>query len=153
MNTEKKIVFITILVGLVIGIHSLSAFGGLDYTHITANDIVCNSCHQLDGNTGRPIHLPAWAGQYSSGNIEDTPRNILCRYCHNDTDATSVKTHSSMRTSNKYGEWMVECYTCHNPHFQKQFYGASTLISFMFPLLLKLYSIILSLEASSFTDG
>jgi predicted CxxxxCH...CXXCH cytochrome family protein len=31
-----------------------------------------------------------------------------------------VKTHSSGNTSNKYGNWSIECRTCHNPHYQDQ---------------------------------
>jgi hypothetical protein len=32
-----------------------------------------------------------------------------------------VRTHSSLTTDNGYGDWSIECRTCHNPHKQEQF--------------------------------
>ncbi len=45
----------------------------------------------------------------------------LCEQCHfTGGPATGVKTHSSVTTSNTYGDWHLQCWGCHNPHKQEQ---------------------------------
>jgi hypothetical protein len=66
-----------------------------------------------------------------SGNcttIDETQHNNLCESCHDSITAPFVKTHSSIQTDNGYGDWSVECRTCHNPHEQMQFreYGSES---------------------------
>ena len=68
---------------------------------------------------------------HTSQNLDDTTANGLCWSCHTGgtlppdsphylTQAPHVKTHSSVNTSNKYGNWTVECSVCHNQHLQDQ---------------------------------
>ncbi len=45
---------------------------------------------------------------------------LFCWSCHNDIQAPYKRTHSSLEIDNGYGDWSVECRTCHNPHSQKQ---------------------------------
>ncbi len=95
----------------------------LDYPHAGLNSIGCNSCHFVFET--EPSLLPPWTSQPPQ-DIDDTAYNKLCRSCHNDIDAPRMKTHSSLQIDNGYGDWTVECKTCHNPHYQKQFrtYGS-----------------------------
>lgn len=94
------------------------------YPHIELNDTECVSCHFVDSRNDDL--LPDWAFQQQL-NIDDTPYNNLCRYCHNDIEAPYVKTHSSISIDNGYGNWSMECRTCHDPHQPKQFivYGSN----------------------------
>ncbi|GAB4346021.1 MAG: hypothetical protein Kow0089_23200 [Desulfobulbaceae bacterium] len=77
----------------------------------------CLSCHDMSAydqanlipDTG---HVPQ--------DIDDTLYNNLCWSCHNSIDAPYVKTHSSLQTSSRYGDWTVECWVCHNQHSQAQ---------------------------------
>jgi predicted CxxxxCH...CXXCH cytochrome family protein len=41
-----------------------------------------------------------------------------------------VRTHSSLQIDTSYGDWTVECRTCHNPHLQKNFrvYGSESYV-------------------------
>ncbi len=94
---------------------------GADYPHNDTNDIGCESCHYLrDGN------LPPWSGHVPQ-NIDDTATNNLCWSCHNDLQAPYVRTHSSLSTGNKYGDWSMPCTVCHDQHKQAQcrMYGSS----------------------------
>ena len=88
----------------------------VDYPHA---DTSCTACHPIHG--GAPWSHPAQ-------NIDDTYYNNLCWYCHNDTTAPYVKTHSSLATDAGYGTWTVECRVCHEPHRQRQFwtYGSES---------------------------
>ncbi len=72
----------------------------LDAPH---NIVECGQCHSVHGAT-----YPNMLG-------------VLCESCHYESGpATAVKTHSSMNTSDKYGDWEVDCWSCHNPHVQEQ---------------------------------
>ena len=62
--------------------------------------------------------LPEWTAHIPE-DIDDTQFNTLCWSCHNDIDAPYMKTHSSLVLDNDYGDWAVECRTCHNPHKQQ----------------------------------
>jgi hypothetical protein len=92
---------------------------GLDYPHNATNSINCWSCHY---NTNNPA---SWATHVPQ-DIDDTPWNNLCWSCHNDVDAQYVLTHSSLNAGDDYGEWTIECKTCHWVHHQRQLraYGA-----------------------------
>jgi hypothetical protein len=98
------------------------------YPHIELNDTECLSCHFVDSLNDDL--LPDWAFQPLL-NIDDTPYNNLCRHCHNDIEAPFVRTHSSISIDNSYGNWSMECRTCHDPHQPSQFigYGSDTFLS------------------------
>ncbi|MBI5576280.1 MAG: hypothetical protein HY896_07945 [Deltaproteobacteria bacterium] len=95
------------------------------YPHIELNDTECVSCHFVDSRNDDL--LPDWAFQ-APVNIDDTPYNNLCRYCHNGVEAPFVRTHSSISIDNGYGNWSMECRTCHDPHQPAQLigYGSDT---------------------------
>jgi hypothetical protein len=45
----------------------------------------------------------------------------LCQSCHFDGGpAPGVDTHSSKTTDDGYGNWDLDCWSCHNPHTQEQ---------------------------------
>ena len=97
---------------------------------------VCSDCHDLLCST--PGVIPDWM-LHVPQNIDDTPYNTLCWSCHNDVVAPFAKTHSSLTTSEKYGDadddgepgWSLECVRCHDPHAQRQYqsFGADTYIA------------------------
>ncbi len=97
----------------------------LDYPHTGINSIRCDSCHYVYSD--EPSYLPPWTN-HSPQDIDDTQFNTLCWSCHNDVRAAYVKTHSSLQIDNSYGDWIVECRVCHNPHKQDQLrmYGSSS---------------------------
>ncbi|RJR15265.1 MAG: CxxxxCH/CxxCH domain-containing protein [Nitrospiraceae bacterium] len=97
----------------------------LDYPHFSGNSIGCSSCHFVYGS--QPSLLPPWTAHLPQ-DIDDTQYNTLCWSCHNDIEAPYVRTHSSLQTDNGYGDWTIECRTCHNPHTQRQAdtYGSSS---------------------------
>lgn len=118
----KKNVMIKAFV-FAVGLSVIPLFAhALDYPHNDINTIGCSSCHIThSGGTGLlPPHTPA--------DIDDTQINNLCWSCHNDVTAPYEKTHSSLTIDNGYGDWTVECTTCHEPHKQKQFraYGGAS---------------------------
>ncbi len=88
----------------------------LDYPHTSVNNIGCNSCHFVYGSESSLI----LEGLSYGLNIDDTQYNALCWSCHNDIQAPYKRTHSSLQIDNGYGDWSVECITCHYPHTQKQ---------------------------------
>lgn len=89
----------------------------LDYPHTEINNISCDSCHYVYGE--EPALLPPWTVHVPQ-NIDDTQYNTLCWSCHNDIEAPYMRTHSSLETDNDYGNWTIECRTCHDPHTQPQ---------------------------------
>ncbi len=97
---------------------------GLDSPHNIANTINCESCHFKDY-----VFSPFWGANYTPSDIDDTPYNKICWYCHTvttggpfiDQEAPYVKTHSSLSTDNGYGDWTVECRVCHDSHYNKQY--------------------------------
>jgi predicted CXXCH cytochrome family protein len=115
-----------IILALGINLIAISA-DTLDYPHAGVNSIGCNSCHFVFGT--QPTLLPPWTSHVPQ-DIDDTQYNSLCRSCHTGTGggARIEGTHSSLQTDNSYGDWTVECRTCHNPHYQKQFrtYGSNS---------------------------
>ncbi len=89
----------------------------LDYPHTTINNITCGSCHFVYGAESSLLIEGLNYGQ----NIDDTQYNALCWSCHNTIEAPYQRTHSSLQIDNDYGDWTVECKTCHDPHTQRQF--------------------------------
>lgn len=56
---------------------------------------------------------PTSSGTAAAGNgllLRRTHGSELCIDCHN------LKTHTSQETSTKYGNWALDCLTCHTPH-------------------------------------
>lgn len=98
----------------------------LDFPHSEGCGIVCYSCHDLLSED--PSYMPPWT-RHEPQDIDDTQFNTLCWSCHNDIVAPYASTHSSLTTSEKYGDadgdgqpgWSMECLACHDPHFQSQF--------------------------------
>ncbi|MHC4685859.1 MAG: CxxxxCH/CxxCH domain c-type cytochrome, partial [Planctomycetota bacterium] len=111
-------IFLTSITALLAS--SAHAAGFLDFPHKYNG---CNNCH-LGTNPGEPSMLPA----FNCTTIDDTQHNNLCESCHEGVTAPLMKTHSSIRFGTKYGNWSVECVTCHFPHKQMQFleYGIET---------------------------
>jgi len=90
----------------------------LDYPHTGVNGISCLSCHDVHGGQEKFLRLET---PHPPQDIDDTPANNLCWSCHNDVVAPFVNTHSSLMIDEDYGQWSIECRTCHNPHQQDHF--------------------------------
>jgi hypothetical protein len=103
------------ILAIILGLIAIKGYS-LDYPHSYINNIMCESCHFVFGE--EPSLLPEWT-KHDPQDIDDTQYNTLCWSCHNDIDAHYVRTHSSLQLDNSYGNWTVECKTCHNPHTQK----------------------------------
>ena len=119
---KRTIVLIVLSTLLLFGVAYLAGdTHALDAPHDTShgtNKVNCSHCHYPYGTT------PAWLTQPV---VEDnTALNNLCKSCHipsygmSDPKYENVQTHSSYKTSAKYGTWVMECVTCHNPHYQRQ---------------------------------
>lgn len=109
----RKIVFL-LLCGLAYcGISAVPAFarGGMhhgfpDSPHNTTSGTLCLSCH--DFTSPDPKFIPVDPDEGST--IDETRYNSLCWSCHySGGDGPYVKTHSSLNTSDRYGDWTVEC--------------------------------------------
>lgn len=91
--------------------------GGPDSPHNTTNGISCDSCHSLTSTDPKLILDDLDFGT----NIDDTRYNSLCWSCHvSGGDAPFVRNHSSLNTSDRYGNWTVECWVCHSQHAQEE---------------------------------
>jgi hypothetical protein len=89
-----------------------------DFPHSFAgNGISCFDCHDIHTSTDKLLKV---INPRPPETIEDTPANNLCWSCHNDVIAPFMRTHSSISIDNGYGDWAMECRTCHNPHFHPQ---------------------------------
>jgi len=101
-----------IIIGLMVAVTPRFS-AAIDAPHNASNNISCGDCH---GET--LLNSPFWGG---SGSYDQ-----LCLNCHrvssgySETNAPIEKTHSSLTTSNKYGDWSRECRNCHDPHYQRQ---------------------------------
>jgi hypothetical protein len=74
-----------------------------DSPHDATNSMDCGDCHQVRGAS-----YPKMVAS-------------LCQSCHFDSGpATGVKTHSSKTAGDGYGNWDLDCWSCHNPHTQEQ---------------------------------
>ena len=91
---------------LVIGIWVVPS-SAIDYPHTSYG---CSECHSMHG------------GLIQGDN--------LCLSCHNGVTATLAATHSSANSSDRYGTWVMQCVTCHEPHKQDQriVYGAASYV-------------------------
>lgn len=101
MNTHR-IALLLLFAGFLLGgpVHAI------DPPH----DPDCATCHGTHGN-----NYPGLLGK-------------LCKGCHFEGGpATSVRRHSSLTTDDGYGNWDVDCWTCHDPHEHEQnwVYGTS----------------------------
>lgn len=99
----------------------------LDFPHTDVNNIGCLNCHDLHTfEPGTP--LLKIVNSIDPGNIDDTAFNNLCWSCHNDSVAPYRRPHSSYVIDNSYGDWAIECKTCHNPHYNPQLkqYGSES---------------------------
>ncbi len=95
------------------------AIAGLDEPHNVINSIGCDSCHDLTASD-QPMMMPVWTA-HEPIDIDDTQFNTLCVSCHVTRNVfLNILTHSSLQTGNKYGDWTVECWVCHNQHKQDQ---------------------------------
>jgi len=84
----------------------------------SSNQINCKDCHEFHGD-------PSWGT--GGFDLDNTFWNKLCYSCHNDVVAASRTTHSSLQIDTGYGDWAVECKTCHDPHEHEQInWGASS---------------------------
>jgi len=124
MRSVTRRVLLSILVLIISNASVLADQLGLDYPHNATNAINCWSCHY---NTNNPA---GWA-THTPQDIDDTPLNNLCWSCHNDVDAEYVLTHSSLNAGNHYGDWTIECITCHRVHHQQQLrtHGSDSYVS------------------------
>ena len=94
---------------------AVSAVYAGGYPHFLQNGLECESCHDVQGTLPRLLKE-----QSVQQDIDHSVANQLCWSCHNDVDAPAVLTHSSMQSSDKYGNWTVECVVCHDPHLHRQ---------------------------------
>ena len=90
-----------------IGTNPQSLANGSHYLTIAASD--------SDGHTAELAHAIRVnnVGDKAAGSgmlLRRTHGSQLCIDCHN------LPTHSSQSTSSKYGNWAMECTTCHTPH-------------------------------------
>ncbi len=113
---NKKIILVGVLFLALIAI-SINRSYAMDAPHADANSVGCESCHYIFGN--EPSLLPPWTA-HNAQDIDDTQYNALCWGCHNDVQAPFVRTHSSLQIDNDYGDWTVECKSCHDVHAQRQ---------------------------------
>jgi len=118
----KKDILLKVILIAVISILAVTFVHAIDYPHNWINNIGCDSCHFVYGS--QPSLMPPWT-EHLPQDIDDTQFNALCWSCHNDIDAPYARTHSSLQIDNSYGNWSVECRTCHNPHSQRQFWTNS----------------------------
>ena len=116
---KRNVIIKALVMVLVLSLIAIFAYA-LDYPHNAINTIGCNNCHDVHGEDAEENLFPPWI-EYNPQNIDDTRSNTLCWHCHNGMVAPYVRTHSSLTTSDKYGDWSIECRTCHNPHLQEQF--------------------------------
>lgn len=104
---------------------AVAAQAAPDAPHDAGNSIGCLTCHQMTSTY--PKLLPPNGGTLVD--MDDTYANRMCISCHDGSGSSIVltDTHSSLTMSNKYGDWTVECWVCHNGHLQEQNrYNSST---------------------------
>jgi len=91
----------------------------LDFPHTDVNNIGCLNCHDI--HTFQPgTPLLKMVNSIDPGNVDDTAFNNLCWSCHNDAVAPYRRPHSSYVIDTSFGNWAIECKTCHNPHYNPQ---------------------------------
>jgi hypothetical protein len=106
----RKRIFLFLGVILLVGVMPMSGRAYWEPPHFSDPPdypTECNACH-----ISSPHHSLA---SYPAG------LNELCESCHFDGGpAAAVKTHSSRTTDNGYGNWDLDCWSCHNQHGQEQ---------------------------------
>jgi predicted CxxxxCH...CXXCH cytochrome family protein len=114
MNKRKamsKKLLILFIAATIIGF-TFSPARAVDFPHNEQSMIGCDSCHDVFG--GAEDLMLTWV-TYGT-DIDDTQSNSVCWSCHNDVEAPLNRTHSSLQIDNSYGDWTVQCKTCHWPH-------------------------------------
>jgi hypothetical protein len=107
----KRLSYLFIGVFFFVGAVPATVLAVYDLPHIIYppwDSAYCYSCHitGLHHNTN-----PTYPGS-----IKD-----LCESCHvSGGEATPAVTHSSRIIDNDYGDWEVDCWSCHSPHHQRQ---------------------------------
>lgn len=81
-----------------------SESAALDNPHISSNTVNCATCH---------IANPPASWWTDQGQATG-----LCGQCHN---AAAIGTDVTTHVSTKYGNVILQCTDCHNPHYQRQF--------------------------------
>ncbi len=94
----------------------------LDFPHTPSNptvpDLSCLNCHDLDSEEAKLLKPSAPHPEMGGS---DTNPNNLCWSCHIGPQLAPYRApHSSQQTSDQFGDWFIECRTCHNPHYQPQ---------------------------------
>jgi len=101
-----------LLIGIVffVGAMPLTARAVYDPPHFSGDSFPfdeCSSCHIANPHHGIASYPAAL--------------NDLCEACHFDGGpAPGVLAHSSRTIDNDYGDWEVDCWSCHEPHHQRQ---------------------------------
>ncbi len=106
-----------IIMGLLLALAPMFAQASMDYPHSDVNGFSCITCHDLHGGFSKLLRID---NPHPPQDIDDTPANNLCWSCHNNVVAPFKNPHSSNMIDEDYGQWAIECVTCHNPHQQEQ---------------------------------
>jgi len=114
-NMQKSIQII--IVGLLLVLPPVLTQASMDYPHSDVNGFSCITCHDLHGGFSKLLRID---NPHPPQDIDDTPANNLCWSCHNNVVAPFKNPHSSNMIDEDYGQWAIECVTCHNPHQQEQ---------------------------------
>jgi hypothetical protein len=100
--TSRLLFFSALIWGILVLPQTALALGS-DDTWNGPHNIDCSQCHDLRGAS-----YPKFVAK-------------LCQTCHFDGGpAPGVDTHSSKTTDADYGNWDLDCWSCHNPHTQEQ---------------------------------
>lgn len=104
----------------------------------------CKECHLI--NSTNIEYISDSIGLQTPSGLTDSYSNQLCWSCHTGIRAKNMETHSSEAIDDQYGNWTVNCDTCHWPHEQIQFrtFGDQTFIA---------SGIIENVTSSTLTDG
>ncbi|MHC4686922.1 MAG: CxxxxCH/CxxCH domain c-type cytochrome, partial [Planctomycetota bacterium] len=110
----SKKLLILFIAAAIIGF-TFSPARAVDFPHNEQSMIGCDSCHDVFGGAEDLMLTFVTYGT----DIDDTQSNSVCWSCHNDVEAPLRRTHSSLQIDNSYGDWSVQCKTCHWPHDQQ----------------------------------
>ena len=107
--------------------------GALDFPHSPSSpvipDLSCLNCHDLDSEEAKLLRS---SQPHPEMDGDDTNPNNLCWSCHTGPQLAPYRVaHSSQQVGDQFGEWFIECRTCHNPHYQPQFirYGEASYLA------------------------
>ncbi|GAB4339862.1 MAG: hypothetical protein Kow0089_13060 [Desulfobulbaceae bacterium] len=123
-EVDMKVRPLSLLPGRIFFLGGLSLFllgspssAALDPPHDSAFGTGCGSCHDMKA-FDQPNLIPE--NGHSPLDLDDSLYNNVCWNCHDGITATLAKTHSSLQTDNRYGDWSIDCSICHNQHRQDQ---------------------------------